>query len=159
MADQAAYNAGTPGGCTLQGGTPPPPLPCSQTCSGCCDANDVCQSGTSVSACGAGGVSCSACGANEACSGNCQKAPPPVVDSGAPPPPEDAGTVTPPSSSFCVFTNLQVSCATGGGTSANAGEFEGYTCSAKSGPVGSPCNVQLDYMGAWNGASGTWQSN
>ena len=30
-------------------------------CSGCCDSNDSCQSGTAVDACGSGGLACNVC--------------------------------------------------------------------------------------------------
>ena len=41
------------------------------TCSGCCDANGICESGLSPSACGAGGAACSSCGGSACVSGVC----------------------------------------------------------------------------------------
>lgn len=37
------------------------PRPCSDTCGGCCDADEVCRAGTSDSACGNSGNSCARC--------------------------------------------------------------------------------------------------
>ena len=36
---------------------------------GCCDENETCQSGTSVTACGIGGRHCAMCGAGQSCGG------------------------------------------------------------------------------------------
>lgn len=60
------------------------------TCSGCCDANDACQTGDSTSACGSLGNLCASCGQSAVCSlGTCVSTlGMPVTP---PPPPPDAG--------------------------------------------------------------------
>jgi hypothetical protein len=60
------------------------PLPCNQTCMGCCTSEGQCAFGTSADTCGTGGQMCQNCGTNLACvNSNC--ATPPVADSGPPP--------------------------------------------------------------------------
>lgn len=46
-------------------------LSCAATnCSGCCDSNGLCQTGTDPSACGVNGASCQACGLGQSCQSN-----------------------------------------------------------------------------------------
>lgn len=78
--------------------------PCSsQTCAGCCDARNVCRSGTEATACGRGGA-CQSCGLGACFGGVCQA---PLGGSGA-----SGGGV-----------------ATGGGTATGGGASAGGTAS------------------------------
>ena len=47
--------------------SPKPAAKCAETCSGCCDAAEVCQPGNVITACGTQGFLCQACPSNMRC--------------------------------------------------------------------------------------------
>ena len=68
-------NCGTGGGSGGgSGGSGGGPACSTASCEGCCDANGVCQSGTSASACGYG-KTCAVCAGQQTCAGSGSRGP------------------------------------------------------------------------------------